>query len=55
MAERSAWVHSLTEIEKIDDLPHWLATNDPSKTNRALHLLLGSIIVSTETIQLKLK
>ncbi|MDQ3007397.1 MAG: hypothetical protein M3R47_18680 [Chloroflexota bacterium] len=55
LAERSAWVNSLTEIEKIDDLPHWLATNAPSETHRALHILLETITVSTETIELKFK
>jgi len=53
--ERRAWVHALTKIEKLDNLPHWLATNEPAETNRALHLLLASIIVSTETIELKFK
>ena len=38
--ERSAWVHSLTELEKLDDFRH---------------LLMESIIVSTETIELKFK
>ena len=55
LAERSAWVHALTEIEKLDNLPHWLTTNEPAETNRALHLLLESITVSTETIELKFK
>ena len=54
-AEWRAWVQALTRIEKLDNLPHWLATNEPAKTNRALHLLLESITVSTETIELKFK
>jgi len=53
LAERRAWVHALTEIEKLDNLPHWLATNEPAETNRALHL--ESITVSTETIELTFK
>jgi hypothetical protein len=55
LTERCAWVHALTEIEKLDNLPHWLATNELAETNRALHLLLGSITVSAETIELKFK
>ena len=55
LAERRAWVTALSEIEKLDNLPHWLATNEPAETNRALHLLLESISVSTGTIELKFK
>ena len=54
-AEWRAWVQALAEIEKLDNLPHWPATNEPAETNRALHLLLESITVSTETIELKFK
>jgi len=53
--ERRAWVQSLTEIEKLDNLPHWLESNDPAETNRALHLLLDSIVVGGEGIELKFK
>ena len=52
VAERRAWVTALSEIEKLDNIPH---TNEPAETNRALHLLLKSITVSVETIELKFK
>ena len=55
VTERQAWVQSLLEIEKIDDIPHWLTTTDPGEVNRALHLLLEGITVSTETIELTFK
>jgi len=53
LAERRAWVTALSEIEKLDNHPYWLATNEPAETNRAL--LLESITVSVETIELKFK
>ena len=42
-------------IEKFDDMPDWLATNDPREINRAVHRLLQSITISTEAIELMFK
>jgi hypothetical protein len=55
VAERQALGAALLEIEKIDDIPHWLTATDPGEVNRALHLLLEKITVSTETIELTFK
>lgn len=54
-AERRAWARSLAEFEQLKNLPAWMKQNDPAEVNRSLHLLLDSIVVSGEKIELRFR
>jgi hypothetical protein len=46
--QHRAWIESLEQFQRLDNLPHWLETNNPAKTNRTLSLLLRSILIRNE-------